>query len=73
MILTYVPSTENNRSTAEHLAAGLGMPLVAPPGVGLTTFDDSHLDPGERRQLHDCLLRRGRGPDPRLPGRDLPG
>lgn len=45
VILTYVPSTENNRATNEHIAAALGMPLIAPGGAGLTTFDDSHLDP----------------------------
>lgn len=44
VILTYVPSPENNRLLANAIAAAVGQPLIAPPGVGLRTLDGSHLD-----------------------------
>ena len=61
VILTYVPSTENNRATAEHIAAGLRMPLVAPSGIGLTTFDDSHLDPASADSFMDGFFAEAGG------------
>jgi hypothetical protein len=45
VILTYLPSTENNRLLANALATELDMPLIAPQGEGLVTMDSSHLDP----------------------------
>ena len=45
VILTYVPSTDNNRLLANALASALGMALIAPQGEGLVTMDGSHLDP----------------------------
>ena len=44
MILTYIPSTENNRSLADAIASALGMEMLAPQGEGLQTIDGSHLD-----------------------------
>ena len=44
VILTYVPSTENNRRLANAIAASLGLDLIAPQGEGLRTIDGSHLD-----------------------------
>jgi hypothetical protein len=44
VLLTYVPSTENNRRLAEAIAAALGLDLLAPQGEGLRTIDGSHLD-----------------------------
>jgi hypothetical protein len=44
VILTYVPSTENNRRLANVIAAALGHELIAPDGTGLVTIDGSHLD-----------------------------
>ncbi len=44
VILTYVPSTENNRRLANTIAASLGLDLIAPQGEGLRTIDGSHLD-----------------------------
>jgi hypothetical protein len=44
VILTYVPSTENNRRLANAIAASLGLDLLAPQGEGLRTIDGSHLD-----------------------------
>ena len=44
VILTYVPSTENNRRLANVIAHALGRELVAPDGTGLVTIDGSHLD-----------------------------
>jgi hypothetical protein len=44
VILTYVPSTENNRRLANAIAAGMGLDLLAPQGEGLRTIDGSHLD-----------------------------
>ena len=44
VILTYIPSTENNRSLANAIAAALGMEMLAPQGEGLQTIDGSHLD-----------------------------
>jgi hypothetical protein len=45
VVLTLVPTVRTKRAAAEALAAGLGMPLVAPEPAGLVTFDGSHLDP----------------------------
>jgi hypothetical protein len=44
VILTYVPSTENNRRLANAIAASLGLDLISPDGEGLRTIDGSHLD-----------------------------
>jgi hypothetical protein len=44
VILTYVPSTENNRRLANVIAHALGLELIAPDGTGLVTIDGSHLD-----------------------------
>ena len=44
VILTYVPSTENNRRLANVIAASLDAELIAPQGEGLRTMDGSHLD-----------------------------
>lgn len=44
VILTYVPSTENNRRLANAIAGALGQDLIAPDGKGLRTIDGSHLD-----------------------------
>lgn len=44
VILTYVPSTENNRRLANVIAAALDHDLIAPQGEGLGTIDGSHLD-----------------------------
>jgi hypothetical protein len=44
VILTYVPSTENNRRLANAIAASVGLDLLAPRGEGLRTIDGSHLD-----------------------------
>jgi hypothetical protein len=44
VVLTYVPSTENNRLLANTIAEAVGLPLIAPQGEGLNTFDTSHLD-----------------------------
>lgn len=44
VILTYVPSTENNRRLANVIAHALGQDLIAPDGTGLVTIDGSHLD-----------------------------
>jgi hypothetical protein len=44
VILTYVPSTENNRRLANVIAAALDLDLIAPDGRGLVTIDGSHLD-----------------------------
>lgn len=43
VILTYVPSTENNRRLANAIAAALDLELIAPQGEGLSTIDGSHL------------------------------
>lgn len=45
VVLTYIPSPDNNRLLANALADALGMEMVAPQGEGLTTIDGSHLDP----------------------------
>ncbi|HLY52740.1 MAG TPA: hypothetical protein VKQ31_07010, partial [Steroidobacteraceae bacterium] len=45
VILTVVPTVKTRRVAAEALAAGLGMPLIAPDPEGLVTFDGSHLEP----------------------------
>lgn len=44
VILTYVPSPENNRRLANAIARSLGLDLISPDGVGLRTIDGSHLD-----------------------------
>ena len=44
VILTYIPSTENNRRLANATAAAVGLELIAPQGEGLRTIDGSHLD-----------------------------
>ena len=44
VLLTYVPSTENNRRLANAIAVSLGLDLLAPQGEGLRTIDGSHLD-----------------------------
>lgn len=44
VILTYVPSTENNRRLANVIATALDQDLIAPDGKGLRTIDGSHLD-----------------------------
>jgi hypothetical protein len=44
VILTYVPSAENNRRLANVIAAALERDLIAPQGEGLRTIDGSHLD-----------------------------
>jgi hypothetical protein len=44
VLLTYVPSTENNRRLANAIAVALGLELLAPQGEGLRTIDGSHLD-----------------------------
>ena len=44
VVLTYIPSVENNRLLADALADALGMELIAPQGEGLNTIDGSHLD-----------------------------
>ena len=44
VVLTYVPSTENNRRLANAIAAAVGLDLIAPDGKGLHTIDGSHLD-----------------------------
>jgi hypothetical protein len=44
VVLTYVPSTENNRRLANAIAASLDLDLIAPKGEGLRTIDGSHLD-----------------------------
>jgi hypothetical protein len=44
VILTYIPSTENNRRLAEAIAMAVGLDLLAPSGEGLRTIDGSHLD-----------------------------
>jgi len=45
IILTYVPTRESERATAEKLASTLGFDLIAPDVKDLRTFDGSHLDP----------------------------
>lgn len=45
VILTYIPSTQNNRILADELAAALGQEIIAPQGEGLVTIDGSHLQP----------------------------
>ena len=45
VFLTYVPTKQNGRATAEALAGALGFPLISPRIEGLRTFDASHLDP----------------------------
>ncbi len=45
VILTYIPSPQNNRILADELAAALGQEMIAPRGEGLVTIDGSHLQP----------------------------
>jgi hypothetical protein len=51
VILTYVPSTENNRFVANAVASALGQKLIAPQGAGLRTFDGSHLERDSAEQF----------------------
>jgi hypothetical protein len=44
VILTYIPSAENNRLLANAIASAVGLELIAPQGEGLRTIDGSHLD-----------------------------
>jgi len=44
-ILTIVPTVKTDIGTAVAIAEALGVRIVAPDLPGLTTFDDSHLDP----------------------------
>lgn len=67
VILTYVPTGDNQRQHAVALAGSLGLAIESPQLDGLRTFDGSHLDPqsAERftrafmaqagRQLQSCL------------------
>jgi hypothetical protein len=45
VILTYIPSPDNNRLLANAIASAVGLDLLAPQGEGLKTLDGSHLDP----------------------------
>ena len=56
VILTYVPSTENNRRLAKVIATALSQDLVAPDGKGLVTIDGSHLDPGSAQAFTTAFL-----------------
>jgi hypothetical protein len=44
VVLTVVPSPTTRRAEADAIAAGVGLPLVAPRIADLRTFDDTHLD-----------------------------
>lgn len=43
LVLTAVPAPSRNGGAPAAFAATLGVPLVAPPSRGYTTYDDSHL------------------------------
>ena len=60
VILTYVPSTENNRQLANAIAASLGLDLISPDGEGLRTIDGSHLDRESAQIFTTDLPRAGR-------------
>ncbi len=61
VVLTYVPTRENKRATAEALATSLGFELVSPRIEGLHTFDGSHLDP-ESAELFTSAFLEAAGP-----------
>ena len=56
VILTYVPSPDNNRRLANAIAAALGQELVSPDGKGLRTMDGSHLDPESAQAFTTAFL-----------------
>jgi hypothetical protein len=45
VVLTTVPTVKTRTGTAKAIAAALELPFVSPELDGLTTFDESHLDP----------------------------
>ncbi|HMR51707.1 MAG TPA: hypothetical protein PKA33_04375 [Amaricoccus sp.] len=56
VILTYIPSTQNNRILADELAAALGQEMIAPQGEGLVTIDGSHLQPASAETWSAAFL-----------------
>ncbi|MFO1106273.1 MAG: hypothetical protein U1E34_09230 [Amaricoccus sp.] len=56
VILSYVPTRENQRPRAEALAGALGYPLVSPKLDGLRTFDGSHLDPASAELFSTAFM-----------------
>ena len=55
-ILTIVPTVKTDVGTAKAIAGALGLKLVAPMLGGLTTFDQSHLDPGSAQRWSAAFL-----------------
>ena len=56
VVLTYVPTRENKRATADALATSLGFELVSPRLDDLRTFDGSHLDPASAERFAAAFL-----------------
>lgn len=56
VILSYVPTRDNQRPRAEALAGALGYPLVSPQLDGLRTFDGSHLDPASAERFAGAFM-----------------
>ncbi len=56
VVLTYVPTRENKRATAEALAQSLGFELVSPRVEDMRTFDGSHLDPASAERFAAAFL-----------------
>jgi hypothetical protein len=59
VFLTYVPTKENERTTAEALAVALGDELMSPRIEGLRTFDGSHLDRQSAERFAGAFLEIG--------------
>ena len=69
VILTYVPSPENNRLLANAIAAAVGQPLIAPHGEGLQHPRRLASRPRQRRDVQHRLLRAGRAAAEAVPVR----
>lgn len=56
VILTYVPTRENQRPRAQALAGALGHAFVSPQIAGLRTYDGSHLDPASAERFTSAFM-----------------
>jgi len=56
VILTYVPTPENDIISARAIAEALGLELVSPVVPALETYDGSHLDPPSAERFSQAFL-----------------
>ncbi len=59
IFMTYVPTVNNQRATAEALATALGFEFISPQIEGLRTFDGSHLSWESAERLVTAFLEIG--------------